>query len=116
MEGQKMRAAVLFGKNDLRVVEKDIPKPQGDEVLVRVRACAICGSDPKIIQNGWPKSPPFGEFVPGHEFAGEIVALGDRASRFTTGVRVAIEPHRGCGICENCIRGKYTTCLNYGDK
>ena len=50
---EKMKAAVLFDYNDLRVVEKPVPKPGKDEVLIRVKACAICGTDPKIIAHGW---------------------------------------------------------------
>jgi len=85
------------------------------EVLIRVEACAICGTDPKIVAHGWPNNPPFGQYIPGHEFAGTIVALGEAVIGYNVGDRVAVEPHKGCGICENCIRGFYTTCLNYGN-
>lgn len=111
----KMKAAVLFDYNDLRVVEREVPKPQREEILVKVKACAICGSDPKIVAHGWEHCPPMGQFIPGHEFAGEVVALGEGASSFSIGDRVAVEPHKGCGHCINCIRGLYTTCLNYGN-
>jgi len=112
---EKMHAAVLFGFNDLRVVEVPVPKPGAQEVLIKVKACAICGTDPKIIAHGWQNNPPFGQYIPGHEYAGEIVALGEGVTGFAIGDRVAVEPHKGCGICENCIRGFYTTCLNYGN-
>ena len=111
----RMKAAVLFGFNDLRVVEVDVPKPGPQEVLLRVRACAICGTDPKIVAHGWPNNPPFGQYIPGHEYTGEIVALGEGVSAYQVGDRVAVEPHKGCGACENCIRGLYTTCANYGN-
>lgn len=111
----KMQAAVLFGPNDLRVVETDIPEPKADEVLVKVKACAICGTDPEIIAHGWPNCPPYGSYIPGHEFAGEVVALGPGVTEFKVGDRVVAEPHKGCGKCINCIRGLYTTCLNYGN-
>jgi threonine dehydrogenase-like Zn-dependent dehydrogenase len=110
----RMQAAVLFGYNDLRVVEMPVPRPEAQEVLIKVEACAICGTDPKIVDHGWPNNPPFGEYIPGHEFAGTIVDLGQGVEGYKTGDRVAVEPHKGCGICENCIRGLYTTCLNYG--
>ena len=112
---KSMKAAVLFGFNDLRVIEVDVPKPGEREVLIKVEACAICGTDPKIVAHGWPNNPPFGQYIPGHEYAGVIVALGDGAIGYKVGDRVAVEPHKGCGICENCIRGLYTTCLNYGN-
>jgi L-iditol 2-dehydrogenase len=112
---ETMKAAVLFGPNDLRVVEKKVPRPGHQEVLLKVEACAICGTDPKILAHGWQNQPPFGEYVPGHEYAGTIVALGEGVTGFSIGDRVAIEPHKGCGICANCLRGFYTVCFNYGN-
>ena len=109
-----MKAAVLFHYGDLRVTEVDVPVPCYQEVLIKVEACAICGTDPKIIKSGWPNNPPLGEYIPGHEYAGAIVELGNGVEAFNIGDRVAVEPHKGCGICANCIRGHYTTCLNYG--
>jgi len=111
----RMQAAVMFGYNDLRVTEMPVPRPGPDEVLIRVQACAICGTDPKIVAHGWPNNPPFGQYIPGHEYAGTIVALGEGIADYQVGDRVAVEPHKGCGHCENCIRGLYTTCLNYGN-
>lgn len=111
----RMKAAVLFGSNDLRVVETVVPKTEKEEVLVKVKACAICGTDPEIIEHGWPNCPPFGSYIPGHEFSGEVVALGEGVDEFNIGDRVVAEPHKGCGRCINCIRGLYTTCLNYGN-
>jgi L-iditol 2-dehydrogenase len=112
---QKMKAAVLYGKNDLRIVEREVPRPGYQEVLVKIEACAICGTDPKIIAHGWVNMPPYGEFIPGHEYAGTIVALGEGVAGFVVGDRVAVEPHKGCGFCRNCIRGFYTVCFNYGN-
>lgn len=111
---KRMKAAVLFGQNDVRIVEKDVPKPGPGEVLVKVAACGICGTDIKIITRGMPKMPPYGEFTFGHEWAGTVVALGDTVDEFKIGDRVAIEAHKGCGRCENCLAGNYTACLNYG--
>lgn len=113
---EKMKAMILYGKNDIRMVtDKKVPKPGHGEVLVRVKACGICGTDVKIITKGMPKMPPYGQFTQGHEWAGEIVALGDTVDEFKVGDRVAIEAHKGCGRCSNCIEGLYTACLNYGN-
>ncbi|MEE8884966.1 MAG: zinc-binding dehydrogenase [Eubacteriales bacterium] len=113
---KKMKAAVLFDYKDLRVVDNyDVPEPGPEEVLIRVRACAICGSDPGIIAHGWENCPPMGSFIPGHEFAGEVAMCGSDITEFKIGDRVCVEPHKGCGHCINCIRGNYTTCLNYGN-
>ncbi|HHV64961.1 MAG TPA: alcohol dehydrogenase catalytic domain-containing protein [Peptococcaceae bacterium] len=114
---EKMKALVLFGPNDFRVVnDKPVPKPGPGEVLVKVEACGICGTDVKIITKGMPKMPPYGQFTQGHEWAGTVVALGETVDEFKIGDRVAIEAHKGCGRCQNCIEGMYTSCLNYGQK
>ena len=114
---EKMKALVLYGINDFRVVnDKPVPKPGPGEVLVKVAACGICGTDVKIITKGMPKMPPYGEFTQGHEWAGTVVALGETVDEFQIGDRVAIEAHKGCGRCQNCIEGLYTSCLNYGQK
>jgi len=109
-----MKAAVLFGKDDLRVEEVPVPEPVEHEVLVKVHACAICGTDPTVISKGWKGMPAYGAFTPGHEYSGEIVKVGPGVSDFQVGDRIAIESHKGCGYCQNCKRGRYTICLNYG--
>ena len=111
---QTMKAAVLFNYGDLRVTEKPTPTPGVGEVLVKVDSIAICGSDPAIIAKGWQNHPPLGEFIPGHEFTGTVVAIAPDVTELKMGDRVAVEPHKGCGRCVNCLRGLYTTCLNYG--
>ena len=109
-----MRAAVLMGPNDLRVVERPVPMPQAGEVLVKVAMCGTCGTDLKIQAHPFPGQPPFGEFTPGHEWTGTVVALGPTVDEVRVGDRVAIEAHHGCMRCDNCIVGMYTACLNYG--
>jgi threonine dehydrogenase-like Zn-dependent dehydrogenase len=111
---QTMRAAVLHGRNDLRVQDCPVPTPGPLEVLMQVFACAICGTDPRVIGEGWTGMPPYGSFIPGHEYSGRIVAIGPGVTGFQVGDRVAIESHKGCGHCINCKRGRYTICLNYG--
>jgi L-iditol 2-dehydrogenase len=111
-----MRAAVLFGPEDMRLVEDyPVPVPGPNDAIVKVAACSICGTDPDILKRGWPNHPPYGEFIFGHEYSGTIVAVGESVKGFAVGDRVAAEPHKGCGHCANCLDGQYTTCLNYGD-
>lgn len=110
----KMKAAVLHGPHDLQIEEVPVPEPGPEEVLLRVHACAICGTDPKVVGEGWPYPLRYGEFIPGHEYSGEIVALGPKVGKWEIGDRVAVEAHKGCGKCVNCMRGRYTICLNYG--
>lgn len=110
-----MRAAVLFGPQDMRVVEKPVPEPGFGEVLVEVAMCGTCGTDLKIYDGHFPQTPPYGEFTPGHEWTGTVAALGESVDEFAVGDRVCIEAHHGCGRCDNCLTGKYTACLNYSD-
>lgn len=60
--------------------------------------------------------PAYGEFIFGHEYAGDVVALGSSVDELRVGDRVVVEAHMGCRRCENCIRGQYTACLNYGNR
>ena len=113
--GHKMKAAVLMGPNELKVKEVDIPEPGSGEVLIQVQACAICSSDVSLIEKPWFAQPPFGKFIPGHEYSGIIAAVGENIEEFKVGDRVAVEAHSGCGRCINCRRGNYTACLNYGN-
>ncbi|NLU72474.1 alcohol dehydrogenase catalytic domain-containing protein [Streptomyces sp. HNM0575] len=112
---EKMRAAVLFGPGDIRVVDREIPAFGPEEVLVRVAMCGACGTDLKILAGHFPQTPPFGEYTPGHEWTGTVAAVGENVDEFRPGDRVCIEAHHGCGRCANCVTGKYTACLNYGD-
>lgn len=120
---ETMGAIVLTGPGEFELQEIAVPSPRGDEVLCRVHACAICGTDPKIVSGAfagtWPAAYPA---VIGHEWCGEVVEPGPEvresthlAQRFAPGVRVAGEAHKGCGTCGNCLRGRYTLCENYGD-
>jgi len=110
-----MKAAVLVDYGDLRVKEMPVPEIGPGEALVKVDSVAICGSDPGIIAKGWQGRTPLGEFIPGHEFAGVVVKTAPDVTRLKEGDHVSVEPHKGCGRCENCLRGLYTTCLNYGN-
>jgi L-iditol 2-dehydrogenase len=112
----KMKAAVLMGPDELKVMEVDTPSPGPADVLIRVEACAVCGSDVSLMAKPWAGQPPYGSFIPGHEYAGTVVALGDTVDEFKAGDRVAVEAHLGCMRCRNCRLGNYTACFNYGKK
>jgi 2-desacetyl-2-hydroxyethyl bacteriochlorophyllide A dehydrogenase len=110
-----MRSAVIFGPSELRVIEKSVPEPGPGEVLLRVEAASLCGTDLKIRAGSFfPSQPEPGTFTPGHEYAGTVVTVGPTVAEFVPGDRVVVEAHRGCMRCENCVRGRYTSCLNYG--
>jgi L-iditol 2-dehydrogenase len=114
-----MKAWVLDGPEQLRLVEKPVPEPGPAEALVRVDAVAICGTDVEILTKGLPAwiegGLPFHKnFTPGHEYMGTVVKLGAGVDEYRMGDRVAVEVHAGCGRCERCRMGMYTSCLNYG--
>ena len=113
---EKMRAIVVTGPDEYGVQLIDKPVPGPGEVLCRIRSVAICGSDVGLFNGHYQKSgwPPKYPFVFGHEWSGEVVELGPGAECFKVGDRVAGEGHCGCGLCENCRKGQYTLCLNYG--
>jgi L-iditol 2-dehydrogenase len=96
---------------------KSVPKPTAGpgEVLIKIAMCGTCGTDLKLQTHPFPNQPPFGQFTPGHEWTGTVVALGETVDELSVGDRVAIEAHRGCGRCDNCVLGMYTACLNYGN-
>ena len=105
--GPKMRAAFIADKEAVEVRETDIPLPGRGEVVVRVRACGICGSDLHFYHGVFPANP---NVSPGHEFAGEIVQLGDGVGGFEPSQRVVIEPIRRCQECNYCRTGRYHLC------
>src|SRR5512136_165712 len=114
-----MKAWVLDGPGELRLTEKPVPEPGPAEVLVRIDAVAICGTDVEILTKGLPAwvegGLPFHKnYTPGHEYMGTVVKLGASVDEFKVGDRVAVEVHAGCGRCERCRMGMYTSCLNYG--
>jgi L-iditol 2-dehydrogenase len=109
-----MSAAVLHDADDMRVEEWPVPEPGLGEVLLKVNVASICGTDLKVLHRIL-QGQPASEFIMGHEYAGTVAALGPGVSEFQIGDRVAVEVHKGCDRCENCIKGWYTSCLNYGD-
>jgi threonine dehydrogenase-like Zn-dependent dehydrogenase len=110
-----MKAAVLMGPNQLQVKEVETPTPGPLDVLIKVEATAVCGSDVSLIAKPWEAQPPYGSFVIGHEYAGTIAAVGETVDEFKVEDRVAVEASLGCGRCRNCRLGNYTACLNYGN-
>jgi L-iditol 2-dehydrogenase len=116
---ETMKAWVLGNPGELRLVEKPLPQPGVAEVLVRIGATAVCGTDLEVISHGEPAlihgGMPFNRnFTPGHEYMGTVVKLGPGVDEFGPGERIAVEIHAGCGRCERCREGMYTACLNYG--
>lgn len=107
-----MKAARLHAIGDLRCDEVDIPVPQGEELLIKVGACGICGSDfPRVFEHG--SSNGKYPLTIGHEFAGEVVQVGEQADPSLVGVKAAIYPLIPCRKCDPCVTGNYAMCEDY---
>ena len=117
MPGETMEAVVLLGPDEYEF-QNDIPVPEigPAEALCRVGAVAICGTDIGIMSGKFfPMWPPEWPFIIGHEWAGTVEAVGPGVSAFAPGDRVAGSSAVGCGLCRNCMKGRYNLCLNYGN-
>lgn len=105
-----MKASVLHAVGDLRLEEVPAPAAGPGEVLVRVAACGVCGSDiPRIFSKGTYHFPT----IPGHEFAGEVCALGEGVEDTWLGRNVAVFPLIPCRACPPCQVGMYAQCEDY---
>lgn len=106
-----MKAARLYAPRDLRIDEIPDPTPGPGEVLVRVRAVGVCGSDVHYYVDGRiGDAVPTFPFTLGHEFAGEIAALGPGVEGPAVGTPVAVDPAVPCGKCEICLEGNPNCC------
>ncbi len=106
-----MKAARLFRIGDFRIQEVEKPKPKGNEILIKIGACGICGSDlPRVYQLGTRTYP----VTLGHEFSGIVAEVGNSVDRELIGKKVAVFPLIPCGKCVMCRIGRYCQCHNYG--
>ena len=121
----KMIAFKYFANNDVRKVEVEIPKPGPKELLVKILATGICGTDLHIYTHGdWIGKAPIPKVTMGHEYVGEVVEIGSevefkqrypQVSRdIRVGSRVCAEPHIPCRKCYWCLRGQENICSDIG--
>ena len=104
-----MEALVYHGAGDLRLEERPTPSAGPGEVLVRVQACGICGTDLRIAAGSHRAYPDGTVRVPGHEIAGEVAAAGDGVD-LDEGTPVFVAPNVGCGRCRQCRQGRVNLC------
>ena len=109
-----MLAAVYHGPEDIRVEEVAIPGIEPGELLVRVEAASICGTDLRILHGAHRKYPSGTVRIPGHEVAGTVVETGQGVTGYQAGTRVFVAPNWGCGHCRQCVSGNNNLCANYG--
>lgn len=111
-EIKKMKAVRLHSIGDLRCDAMEVPVPKGEEILIKVGACGVCGSDyPRTYEHG--TSSGIYPLTIGHEFAGEVVVTGSKEDAELIGTRAAIYPLIPCRKCDPCVTGNYAMCEHY---
>ncbi|HEY5467029.1 MAG TPA: alcohol dehydrogenase catalytic domain-containing protein [Clostridia bacterium] len=109
-----MLAGRLFGQEDLRIVSMPIPETGEQELLIRVKAAAVCGTDLRMIKQGVAGMSESHPLTLGHEFSGIIERVGPATGgTYQVGQRVAVAPNFGCGTCDFCVSGQGHMCPDY---
>lgn len=105
-----MKAAVYYGPRDIRLEDRPAPRPTGENILVRVEACSICGTDVKLYTKGNPRVTA--PRIPGHEIYGVVEHVPPAARGLAPGDAVLIAPAMGCGLCRECLTGATNLCAD----
>jgi len=108
-----MRAATYTQGAGFAIADVPRPAAAAGELLLRIRATAICGTDLKIVNGGHRKLANGQRIVLGHELAGEVADVGEGVTGFRPGDRVGVAPNAGCGGCPTCRRGESNYCASY---
>jgi len=109
---EKMTAAVLYGKQDVRIERVSVPSIEDDDVLLRIKVALTCGTDAKVYRRGYHARMIVPPAVFGHELAGEIAAVGRNVQDFHAGMRVVAANSAPCGTCFYCRRDQENLCEN----
>ena len=108
-----MKTIVAHAAKDLRIEERDVPRPGAGQVLIRMARGGICGSDLHYFNHGGFGTVRLKEpMILGHEVAGRVEALGEDVDGLSIGQLVAVSPSRPCGACEFCQSGQQNHCLS----
>jgi L-iditol 2-dehydrogenase len=105
-----MKSVRYYGPKDIRIDEIPVPEIKTDELLVKIEACAVCGSDLKSFNVGNPRMKP--PIVMGHEFTGTIVEAGTKVADFAINDRIVMATSVSCGDCLYCKKGWTNLCVN----
>lgn len=104
-----MKCVCVEKVNEIVVKHVNVPQPQENQVLIKVKASGICGTDVHIKSGGYIAKYPL---IIGHEFSGEVVQVGKKCTRIKEGNSAAVEPNIPCNNCEYCLNGAHHFCLN----
>jgi NADPH2:quinone reductase len=107
-----MKSVLVVEPHDVQVIDEEVPQPGPHDVLVKVGACGICGTDVHIIEGEFP--PAVFPVRIGHELGGDVVAVGKAVRGVKPGDRVGIDPCMPCGACYYCQRGMGNLCDYFG--
>ncbi|HEY5584808.1 MAG TPA: zinc-dependent alcohol dehydrogenase family protein [Ruminiclostridium sp.] len=107
-----LKAAVFYEKHDLRVEEVQKRLPKADEVVIKIEACGVCGTDLHIYEGAEGAAACVPPTILGHEFSGTVYEVGADVKSFKTGDRVCVDPNDMCGSCYYCRIGKAHFCEN----
>lgn len=105
-----MKAAQLYGKEDLRITDILKPEIKDGEILLQIKASAICGTDVRMLKNGHKQASESTPLTLGHEISGVIAETGADVKTYKAGDRVAVAPNLGCGVCDLCVSGNTHMC------
>ncbi|MBL7187557.1 MAG: alcohol dehydrogenase catalytic domain-containing protein [Phycisphaerae bacterium] len=108
-----MRTALLLGKDSIQVQSTQQPEIGPGDVLLRTKASLICGTDVRILRYGHAAISSGTRRILGHELSGVIARVGSDVSSLKTGMRVAVAPNMGCGLCDQCVSGNMHLCADY---
>jgi len=104
-----MKAVRLESVGNISVRDVEVPEPGPDDLLVKVEACGICGTDRHLLHGEFPSTPPV---TLGHEFCGIVVKAGDAVRGIAPGARITGDPNISCGRCPQCQAGRVNLCRN----
>lgn len=105
-----MQAAVFYGARDLKIQDVKLRKPKSNEILLKVHACGVCGTDVHIYEGAEGSATVFPPVILGHEFSGEVCEIGDDVKNIKIGDRVCVDPNIYCGNCHFCRKGQVHLC------
>jgi threonine dehydrogenase-like Zn-dependent dehydrogenase len=108
-----LKAAVFLGPGNIRIEDRAEPRIEENEILMRIKATSVCGTDLRISKFGHFKIPQGERRVLGHELAGEIVQVGSSVKGYSEGMRITVSPNIGCGLCQFCREGYNQMCPDY---